>query len=63
MKNRYMLDIETLGTRPGSVVFEIGCVLFDEHRIINGFEVIIDIENAKTWGLFEEPETLAWWEK
>lgn len=57
-----MLDIETLGTRPGCVVLSLGAVEFDDTGTFGKeFEIVIDVENATAWGLKIEPRTVMWW--
>lgn len=58
-----MLDLETLGTRPGSVIASIGAVVFD----LNGvsprriFYRRIDITKALAEGFTIGGDTLKWW--
>jgi hypothetical protein len=62
-----MIDIETLGTRPGSVVTSIGAAFFDPHfaypeyAIGPKMQVNIDITSSMEWGLHTEGDTLKWW--
>ena len=56
-----MLDLETLGTKPGCVVLQIGAVEFTEKGIIEDHYVSIDPENCTQWGLTIEPRTAMWW--
>lgn len=67
MKN-IMLDIETLGTRPGCAVLSIGAVEFDpwapaKQRIGRTFLVNIQLQSSLFAGLTIDPQTLAWWMK
>lgn len=63
-------DVETLGTRPGSVVLSLACVAFkfeDEKTfadyILDGFYVKFDpIEQIKL-GRLTDADTLSWWKK
>lgn len=63
--NHVMLDLETLGTRPGSAVFAIGAVAFDPTApgdgLGPGFRVIINRDSLREFGLTEDPETVKWW--
>lgn len=59
-----MVDLETLGTRPGCTVLSIGAVAFDEDGVYDeGFHVIVSRESCLRAGLHEDLDTLAWWEK
>lgn len=60
MKN-CMVDIETLGLTPGSVILSIGAVLFDETGIGDDFHIFIDIKDSVENGLAIDPDTLKWW--
>jgi hypothetical protein len=60
-----MIDVETLGTRPGSTILSIGAVpfhaggypLFEE-----GFYFVVNRQSCAAAGLREDPRTVAWWE-
>lgn len=58
-----MLDIETLGRKPGCTILSIGAVQFDPRGNGYGekFYSNITIESCRAAGLIEEPETVAWW--
>lgn len=59
-----MIDIETLGTRPGSVIVSIGAVPFDPVAGTigeGGFHVHIDWADAQRCGLRIDAETVGWW--
>jgi len=58
-----MLDLETLGTRPGSVITSIGAVKFGEGQIQDEFYTRIDLQSAVDAGLVIDPSTLLWWLK
>jgi len=58
-----MVDIETMGTRPGSVILSIGAVEFDHTGILSEFYVKIDKEDAIRRGFTVDDTTLAWWNK
>ncbi len=68
--NHVMIDIETLGTRPGSVVLSIGAVKFDpcfSERTCNPrdkdrvFYANLDVTNQKNLGMTTDPKTIQWW--
>lgn len=61
-----MIDLETLGTKPGCVILSIGAVEFDpwlpaDDCILREFEVNIDAEDAEACGLKVEAKTALWW--
>lgn len=58
-----MLDLETLGTRPGCVIAQIGAVAFEEATITQPFFAKVDITDAQREGLVIEAETVKWWLK
>lgn len=60
MKN-VMLDLETLGRTAGCSIISIGAVVFSD-QLEDEFYISISRESCKDFGLFEDPETLAWWE-
>jgi hypothetical protein len=60
MTTHIMLDIETLGTRVGSIVTSVAFVRFQDeaHCAFN-----LSIPDQEGLGLETDPDTLAWWEK
>lgn len=60
-----MLDLETLGTRPGDAILSIGACLFDpkEEKITSEFYVTINQESSREAGLKAQKSTLEWWQK
>ncbi len=61
-KDNIMIDIETLGTRPGCTVLSIGAVDFDEHGVGERmFYEAICPDSCSQWGLTIEPRTVMWW--
>jgi DNA polymerase III epsilon subunit-like protein len=54
----YMLDIETLGLRPGCIILSVGACTLDGER---QFEVVIDRESCAERGLSVHQPTLDWW--
>lgn len=57
-----MVDLETLGRRPGCVVLAIGAVEFGSRGLGREFYQVLDVYGQKSLGLHDDPETLAWWE-
>lgn len=53
-----MIDLETLGTAPGSVVLSIGAVA--ETATFHGK---IDLRDSLHAGLTVDPDTMSWWRK
>jgi len=60
-----VIDLETLGTVPGSVILSIGAVFVDlvEETTGEPFYIRVDIEDSKRHGLIEMGSTRQWWEK
>jgi hypothetical protein len=54
-----MLDIETLGTRPGAVVLSAALVRFSDeaHCTVN-----LSVPDQEALGLEQDPSTVAWWQ-
>ena len=63
--NNIMLDLETFGTVPGTVIRSVGMVYFDPHTGEMGEEFYANItENDQlTKGCHKDPQTVAWWNK
>lgn len=60
----FMIDIETLGTRPGSVIASIAIVPFDPYVGEVGSEMFFCTINTRgqvEYGLHQEEGTVAWW--
>lgn len=60
-----MLDLETLGTRPGCAILSIGAVTFGKQGVslLDRFESHIYRGSCLDAGLVEDAATLAWWNK
>ena len=56
-----MLDLETLGTRPGSAIRAIGAVKFDGEKITSEFYQRIDLRSCVAHGLVIDASTVLWW--
>lgn len=62
VRRHVMIDIETLGTRPGDTILSIGAVKFSVDKGIEGeFYTTIDAESCKAAGLKAQKSTLKWW--
>lgn len=63
-ENLVMLDIETLGTRPGYVVLSIAAATFRWNGTVPAtFKINLDIEQQVEAGLLIDPDTEEWWEE
>jgi hypothetical protein len=56
-----MLDLETLGTKPGCVILSIGAVAFDTKVLRAVFSRNISLRNSMENGFTIAPATLEWW--
>lgn len=65
MTQHIMVDLETLGTKPGAVIRSIGAVAFDPAALTLGqtFYINIDRVSCEAIGLTVDPDTVAWWAK
>ena len=62
MKKNIMLDLETLGKEPKSVIVSIGAVEFSETEVTeNKFYINIDPEDCQSYGLKINASTFLWW--
>lgn len=63
MTERVMVDIETMGTEPGSVILSIGaCRFLPELGVVGeGLYVEIDTESSREHGLVVDEDTRNWW--
>ena len=64
----FMIDLETLGTQPGSVILSIGAVRFDptqplDNCLENTFYCVVGRANSEGWGLTVDQGTVDWWGK
>lgn len=68
-KNHISIDIETLGTKPGSVIASIGAVIFDpkagvqsaEDMMKDSIKILIDIRQSIALGMEVSGDTISWW--
>lgn len=58
---RIMLDLETLGTKPGSMILSIGAVVFGHGEITDTFYRRIDVKSCEVFGLSIDAGTVVWW--
>jgi len=59
--DRVMIDIETLGTEPGSAILSIGAAVFDTGGVRETFHRSISLTSCQEAGLSIDAETLQWW--
>lgn len=60
-----MLDIETLGRKPGCVVLSIGVCTFDLENVFADvtYEVLVDPLSCQHLGMEIDHETYSWWQE
>ena len=59
-----MLDLETLGTRPGCVILTLGAVKFDPYSLREpgpGIYFRVDVDEQTALGREVQEDTLNWW--
>lgn len=58
-----MIDLETMGTRPGSAVVALGACFFDRAtaQIGETFDRVISLKSNAEHGLTIDPDTVMWW--
>jgi len=61
-RRNYMVDIETLDTKPGAAILSIGAVEFDITGVLaNEFSVNINLLDSLFNGFTISEDTLTWW--
>lgn len=60
LKTNVMVDLETLGTRPGCKIMSIGAVVFNPAGVEEQKQFYTDIHRDQP--LQEQHDTIAWWE-
>lgn len=70
-----MVDVETMGTKPGCTILSIGAVRFDPHQDPakaaqsmhlqgkNHFYTVINLLDSSARGFSSDPDTMRWWKK
>jgi hypothetical protein len=62
-----MIDIETLGTQPGSAILSIAATRFDalnRGKTSMDFEILINPDDCLVnWNMSYDADTIAWWER
>jgi exodeoxyribonuclease VIII len=56
-----MLDLETMGTAPGSAVVQIGAVEFSIYKVCDPLSITISLESCVAAGMRIDPSTVMWW--
>ncbi|MGV3580025.1 3'-5' exonuclease [Brevundimonas sp.] len=56
-----MVDLETRGSRPGSIILSIGAVAFADSLSPRHFYTVVNTDSCRAAGLIEEVETMEWW--
>jgi Exonuclease. len=56
-----MIDIETLGTEPGCIIFSVGAVTFDADGVTDELLLSINLSSAQAAGLEVDANTVEWW--
>jgi exodeoxyribonuclease VIII len=64
-KRNFMLDLETMGVKPGCPIISIGVTEFDPHGdgVIRSFYQAIDLQSNLDHNLVPEAGTIKWWMK
>ena len=61
-----VIDLETLGTKPGAIILQIGAAAFylnDSEVLPPRFEARIDVYDSRSYCFTEDPDTVKWWEE
>lgn len=61
MSVRVVVDIETLGKKPGCVVLAVGAVAWRDGIACASFYRVIDLEDSIRLGMAIDGDTLRWW--
>lgn len=56
-----MIDIETLGTKPGAAILSIGAVMFGASGLGKTFYAPVSLTSCTDAGLTVDAETVQWW--
>jgi len=59
--NNIMIDLETLGTAPGSAILSVGAVEFSDTETGTEFYCVVDLPSCTEVGLNIDPRTVQWW--
>lgn len=56
-----MIDIETLGNKPGEIILEIGIAEFNDEGIIRGENMLLNVFDSIQKGFKVNESTIWWW--
>lgn len=60
-----MLDLETIGLKPGCPILQIGAVAFTTNLngvyLTNKFDAAISLPKSESMGFVSDPKTIGWW--
>jgi len=61
----FMVDLETLGRRPGCIVLSVGGVMFDPEsgQLGEEFYTVISQSSCANYDMHIDPDTAEWWRK
>lgn len=57
-----MVDLETLGTEPSSVILSIGAAIFNENGVLHSKQWVLNADAQQRAGRTINPKTISWWE-
>lgn len=63
MKNKIMLDLETMGNDSKSAIIAIGAVAFNDNNVVDKFYTQINLTSSMRNGGFVDGSTVMWWLK
>jgi DNA polymerase III alpha subunit (gram-positive type) len=63
MKNKIMLDLETMGNDSKSAIIAIGAVAFNNNEVVDKFYTQINLASSMQNGGFIDGSTVMWWLK
>lgn len=61
MHDHFMVDLETMGLQPESVVVSVGMVRFNANGIVSEFYERLDMQEQVEAGRTIDPSTVQWW--
>lgn len=61
-KHHFMIDLETMSTKPNAAIVSVGIVQFDRAaNVLDKFYTPVSLQSCVDHGLHVEPSTVAWW--
>ena len=63
MSKHCMVDLETLGTRPGDCILSLGAVLFNSSGTTSEMYMTINQDSSRGIGMRAQKSTIEWWQK